>query len=681
MDFLAFSGLVALFLSLLSIYQLTRQPYAHTYQKLWVAFSAALAGWGLFFFLGFTAVNDDFRLFYFRCVNWVATWIPIIFFHFVLELTESTKKYRLALPLGYGITAFYFLVCFIFSAAFIPSISLFQPGLYYPDAGPLYLGELLLFIFFVNLAFVLAAMTLKNASHRKKAQLKILIVSTAIGFSGGCTTFFMVFDIPVYPLGAVGPAIMGVINAYAMVRYRLFDTSTILSLTTGRILSYSIILLGYFLLTRSDQFAIYVYLLICCEGFYRLKLVIERSSKNLLRKDGVNPETFLLKLKKGLTQIDSLNDVLATLEEALLDTPYRVKSLALIDIQLTPDQQARVLSLGINPALSDKSFYELMRHNTRVCYVDDLSNAEAAQPFNIQPADIYIPFINNQQVNGFVLLSSNTDRDASYDMMSLFDWISIHLGNALELINQRSRLISAASAEKENIISLLKSLAGSIAHELKTPLGMMMTNAELGSKLVVSNDADYPQKVRSRFDRIYQVGRSALQVVNLILNNMKNQEIDASQFAQFSALKLMNRSVQEYSCEYKFDQPIKDKIHVVQKNDFDFLGSETLFVFVIFNLLKNAAYYMNTKPDNHIDIWLEQQTKQNAIYIKDYGPGVPETILPYLFESFITSGKKDGTGLGLPFCKRAMKSFGGDIDCQSELGQYTLFTLTFPKIH
>ncbi|WP_410521703.1 ATP-binding protein [Candidatus Tisiphia endosymbiont of Oplodontha viridula] len=41
--------------------------------------------------------------------------------------------------------------------------------------------------------------------------------------------------------------------------------------------------------------------------------------------------------------------------------------------------------------------------------------------------------------------------------------------------------------------------------------------------------------------------------------------------------------------------------------------------------------------------------------------------------------RANGIGLGLSFCKKIMLSFGGDISCISEEGQYTEFQLNFPN--
>lgn len=65
------------------------------------------------------------------------------------------------------------------------------------------------------------------------------------------------------------------------------------------------------------------------------------------------------------------------------------------------------------------------------------------------------------------------------------------------------------------------------------------------------------------------------------------------------------------------------------------------------------------------------------LYFKDYGPGIEKDKLALIFESFFTSGKKDGTGLRLPFCKRIMMTFDGNIICRSEIGKWKEFEMKF----
>ena len=64
--------------------------------------------------------------------------------------------------------------------------------------------------------------------------------------------------------------------------------------------------------------------------------------------------------------------------------------------------------------------------------------------------------------------------------------------------------------------------------------------------------------------------------------------------------------------------------------------------------------------------------------IADNGPGIDETVLQKMFSPFYTS-KANGTGLGLPICKKLVDAHGGSIEVSSEAGRGAEFMLSFPK--
>jgi CheY-like chemotaxis protein len=170
--------------------------------------------------------------------------------------------------------------------------------------------------------------------------------------------------------------------------------------------------------------------------------------------------------------------------------------------------------------------------------------------------------------------------------------------------------------------------------------------------------------------------RRGLQAVTLTLQQVSGKALDRSRFTRLSAAVCVHKAVDEYAYE---DAKQRSRVSVRALDDFSFHGDETACVLVLFNLLKNALYYLPLHPHAHITITVES-APLHRIVVRDTGPGIPAGRIADLFEEFHSFNKAEGTGLGLAFCRRVMAAFGGEIACQSELGSFTEFILTFPEI-
>src|SRR5207248_1330446 len=107
-------------------------------------------------------------------------------------------------------------------------------------------------------------------------------------------------------------------------------------------------------------------------------------------------------------------------------------------------------------------------------------------------------------------------------------------------------------------------------------------------------------------------------------------------------------------------------------------GQKVLTIHILFNLLKNAIYYIRTAHEGDIHIWLELGKKHNKLHFRDTGKGISADILPKIFDLFF-SKTYHGSGIGLAFCKMVMQSYGGNIECDSVEGEFAEFILNFPN--
>ncbi len=241
-------------------------------------------------------------------------------------------------------------------------------------------------------------------------------------------------------------------------------------------------------------------------------------------------------------------------------------------------------------------------------------------------------------------------------------------------------------------LKALKALGASIAHELRTPLSTINAGAQGAAdiipKLVSSHQLAQqsnlpvptirPSRISTLSNTLVDIQaetRHAHTIIDMLL--MKVNDPDLNNFAteRCSMKHCINETLHRYSLPDEQQQWIKWS----DNSDFLFKGNELLMMHVLFNLLKNAIYYVRAARKGDIEIWLEQGKRYNRLHFKDTGQGIPRKVLPHIFDRFY-SETENGTGLGLAFCKLVMHSFDGDIYCNSKFGEYTEFVMRFPVI-
>ncbi len=97
----------------------------------------------------------------------------------------------------------------------------------------------------------------------------------------------------------------------------------------------------------------------------------------------------------------------------------------------------------------------------------------------------------------------------------------------------------------------------------------------------------------------------------------------------------------------------------------------------LINLARNAFQAM---PDGGaLTITASADGPVARIELADNGQGIADNAITEIFKPFYTT-KESGTGLGLAICRRIVEDHGGEITVSSEVGEGTVFTLTFPRM-
>ena len=101
---------------------------------------------------------------------------------------------------------------------------------------------------------------------------------------------------------------------------------------------------------------------------------------------------------------------------------------------------------------------------------------------------------------------------------------------------------------------------------------------------------------------------------------------------------------------------------------------------VFVNLFNNAIKYA---PESQIWVKIKQDLQHTFIIIQDFGAGIPEKYLPYIFDRFFRSPELSpsihGSGLGLYICQQIIQAHQGQIRAESAPGKGTTFFITLPN--
>lgn len=232
--------------------------------------------------------------------------------------------------------------------------------------------------------------------------------------------------------------------------------------------------------------------------------------------------------------------------------------------------------------------------------------------------------------------------------------------------------------KKENKIR--SEVLTNLSHEFKTPVNVIYSAMQMQELYSKSNDIDNVMKFTST------IKQNCFRLLRLI-----NNFIDITRFESNLQIKSNIRTLNIVTLVENITDSV---ISYCNDNDisiiFDTENEEVYGKFdsemmdrVMLNLLSNAIKY-NVK-NGSILVCISETDESIIINIKDTGLGITLENLKNLFNRFErganSSGKKEGTGIGLNIVKSLVEYQNGKIEVESQVGVGTTFKLVFPKIN
>jgi signal transduction histidine kinase len=246
-------------------------------------------------------------------------------------------------------------------------------------------------------------------------------------------------------------------------------------------------------------------------------------------------------------------------------------------------------------------------------------------------------------------------------------------------VEEHRRELEAANRELLLTQRFKESMTQMVVHDLKNPLSGIMGNIQLVQmqhermaaprrEELLQRSLDSARQMARMIQNILEVAKLEEQKMPLKREALDVRAIVAEQTAEIASLSA--RDGIRLETEVAAGLPPVDA-------DRELLGR------ILGNLLSNA--FKHTPSGGRITVSAGEEGDGILLSVRDTGEGIPEDLLPYIFEKFVAGESENrrrqtyDSGLGLTFCRLAVECHGGRIAVASRPGEGTVVTVHLPR--
>lgn len=255
----------------------------------------------------------------------------------------------------------------------------------------------------------------------------------------------------------------------------------------------------------------------------------------------------------------------------------------------------------------------------------------------------------------------------------------------LETLNELQRT-QKQLIESEKMAAL-GSLVTGVAHEINTPVGVGITAC---SHIV--NKTDQFEKKFEKDEVTYENLRDYMDTMReagvLSLKNLQRTAELVESFKQVSVDQINEKrrqfNVRAYIDDVLFSLSPNYKnrditIELVCDETLEIESYPGIFAQIITNFVTNSLMYgFDQDKSGKINIYVEKEMASLKFEYRDNGNGIPEKILPKVFDPFVTSNPQTGKGLGLHIVYNLVtQKLNGSISCESKDGVWFKIEIPF----
>jgi signal transduction histidine kinase len=201
---------------------------------------------------------------------------------------------------------------------------------------------------------------------------------------------------------------------------------------------------------------------------------------------------------------------------------------------------------------------------------------------------------------------------------------------------------------RQERLSTIGRLSSSLVHDLRNPLAAIYAGSEMLA------EGGMPENQNRRLAaNIHRASRHIQQMLKELVQvcRGKTSEPEACSLGELirGAWDAISPSTSAHHVQFRSDVP----------DDLEVWVERARLQRVFVNLFLNSVEAM--PAGGEIRVSVAHQRPMLSVSVEDNGPGLPEEVRKRIFEPFVSSGKRNGMGLGLALARQTMRENGGDL--------------------
>jgi signal transduction histidine kinase len=660
-------------------------------------FSLASSLWALSVILAWSTIE---KTMWARLAFFFSSFMPASMLIFVLSY-PFTSKWLTKPALYFILTPCLILAPLTLTPYIVESVAIDQQAIYH-------FGHKIFQLYFIGYYVIMCVIAL-----RRQSLLSGINKQKVIYFNIGLILFlgtFITTNLILPLLGTnqynkIGPfctSIFLILSLYSILKFRFMDIKFIISKSVALIVTLTLTMGSYCLIafiyqqyisTDISMFFILsssVIWVFISYNFNKLHLHFQSTSNRTLLRGHYDYRKTLDTYVNHLAKKTTLNDCLSLSKDTIMTTlepnfiefylvdsnhsPSKKKKASLIQWK----EKNKIWTKSSKIIQSTSMLIQTLESNPHILYIKD-THPLIEECLKELDSEIGIPCITNGHLEGLILLGEKASQRAySVEDIQLLSTLSAQFSISLDRIKPYQKILAdyQHSLEiAENISHQLSyaQLTRGIAHEIRNPLGMILS----GMELIMDNIEDtkttleYAQLVKKSIIRLSEITNTMLHYGSPVSDTRKSTDINA--------IILETKIIAKGECLQRHINIVLDngKIPAIIA-DANSISQSILNIVLnaIQAIDKNGTIRIKTETASFKDRYFVKQ-KGIKISIEDTGCGISEDTLFKIFDPFYTT-KHNNSGLGLSLVLRIVNEHYGKVDINSKLGEGTQFNLYLP---